>query len=637
MRYFVRLGLLVGCLLAVAGVAPAQGERRIALLIGNQGYSGDIAGLLNPHTDVALVAAALKRLKFEVQVVLDADLARLHKEINAYVRRVRAAGAGAIAFLYYAGHGAADSTGVNYLIPVDARTADDGELWDQSLRLEEITRRLKAEAPGATHLVVFDACRNELRLKKAGTKSLLAARGLKTVQAEAGMLIAFATAEGQLALDGTPGGGPYAKALAEELVKPGVEAVTMFRTVQLRVKATIGQEPWLGFSALGQLYLAGPKGPEKGSDTAGLNPGQPAKIEPPPRPSEAKEAWDAVKDSTIVAQLEAIVRRFPNTVYADFATARIEALKKQQTAYVTPPPETVKVPPSPPVAGLPPSRTAAPLTAAEERGLKAKDSFKECEECPEMVVVPAGSFMMGSSAAEIAALKWEERRYWTSEWADFEGPQHEVRIGRPIAIGKFEVTFAEWDACVTGSVGSLLARSGLDGCSKRPDDEGRGRGKMPVFNVSWEDVTKQYLPWLSRRTGHTYRLLSEAEWEYAARAGTRTRYAFGNKIRIHGVASGVGQVSISARTVGSFQPNTFGLYDMHGNVGEWVQDCWHENYRGAPVDGTAWMTAADYCHHFYRGFSSVEFGLRSASREGGRSTVSQGSWIGFRVARELAP
>ena len=264
MRYLMRLGALrlglaLGCLLAVGAIASAPGERRIALLIGNQAYTGEIARLANPHTDVALLEKALKQLNFEVQVVHDAGLGQLQTAINAYVRRVRTAGPGAVAFLYYAGHGASDSSGVNYLIPVDARSADDGELWDQSLRLEGITRQLKADAPDATHLVVFDACRNELRLKSAGTRSLLQTRGLKTVTAEAGMLIAFATAEGQLAADGAHGGGPYAKALAEELVRPGVEAVTMFRNVQLRVKAAIGQEPWLGFNAFRQVHLASPR------------------------------------------------------------------------------------------------------------------------------------------------------------------------------------------------------------------------------------------------------------------------------------------------------------------------------------------------------------------------------------------
>jgi uncharacterized caspase-like protein len=158
-----------------------------------------------------------------------------------------------VALFYYSGHGAADAAGTNYLIPVDAGSSEEGALWDQSLRLTEITRKLKAEAGDAVHFVVFDACRNVLKLRKAGSRALFQARGYAPMAQESGMLIAYATADGETASDG----GAYATALAEEIVKPGIEAVSMFRAVQLRVRAKIGQEPWIGFSALGKVHLAG--------------------------------------------------------------------------------------------------------------------------------------------------------------------------------------------------------------------------------------------------------------------------------------------------------------------------------------------------------------------------------------------
>jgi formylglycine-generating enzyme required for sulfatase activity len=142
----------------------------------------------------------------------------------------------------------------------------------------------------------------------------------------------------------------------------------------------------------------------------------------------------------------------------------------------------------------------APLSAAEERALKPKDSFKECAQCPEMVVVPAGSFTMGSPDSEEGRI--EE-----------EGPQHRVTFGRSFGVGKFAVTFEEWDACV--------ADGGCNGY--KPSDAGWGRGRRPAINVSWDDA-KAYVGWLSRKTGKTYRLLSEAEREYATRAGTTTPF-----------------------------------------------------------------------------------------------------------------
>jgi len=231
-------------------------EGRVALLIGNQNYTTELGRLTNPLNDVALLERALKGLGFDVVVVRDAGLAQLHQAVNAYARRVRAAGAKALGFFYYSGHGAADA-GTNYLVPVDTRTTETAELWDQSLRLTEITRKLKSEAANATHFVVFDACRNTLKLTKAGWRGLVQPKGFVPIVQESGMLIAYATAEGELASDVGAGAGPYAKVLAEEIVRPGVEAVNMFRRVQVRVRSTIGQEPWLGFNALGEVYFAG--------------------------------------------------------------------------------------------------------------------------------------------------------------------------------------------------------------------------------------------------------------------------------------------------------------------------------------------------------------------------------------------
>ena len=248
----------------------AQAEKRIALLIGNQGYGSEIGRLANPHNDVALLEKTLKALGFEVRTVRDAGLAGLHQAVNAYARRVQAAGPNAVGFFYYSGHGAADA-GTNYLIPIDVKTTETGELWDQSLRLTEITRKLKTEAGNATHFVVFDACRNTLKLTNAGSRALVQSKGFVPVVQESGMLIAYATAEGELASDLGAGAGPYAKVLAEEIVRPGIEAVTMFRVVQRRVRMAIKQEPYLGFNAMGDVYLAGaemPKPPSPGPEVA---------------------------------------------------------------------------------------------------------------------------------------------------------------------------------------------------------------------------------------------------------------------------------------------------------------------------------------------------------------------------------
>ena len=254
--------------------------------------------------------------------------------------------------------------------------------------------------------------------------------------------------------------------------------------------------------------------------------------------------------------------------------------------------------------------------APGRRSLVPGEVFRDCERCPEMVVVPAGEFTMGSPASE------EGRD--GDEW-----PQHRVVIGSPFAVGVHEVTFAEWDACVSGS-----------GCGGyRPDDEGRGRGRQPVMNVSWEDA-QGYVSWLSDRVGFAYRLLSESEWEYVARAGTSTPYWWGDEVgRNHANCIGCGsRWDGQTAPVGSFSANGFGLHDVLGNVREWVEDCRHpdDGYRGAPSDGSAWTSGGDCGRRVLRGgsFISTSRDLRVANRmmygAGRRLDLN-----GFRVARTL--
>jgi formylglycine-generating enzyme required for sulfatase activity len=201
--------------------------------------------------------------------------------------------------------------------------------------------------------------------------------------------------------------------------------------------------------------------------------------------------------------------------------------------------------------------------------------FRDCSDCPEMVEIPSGEFIMGSPPDE-PPVKLRDQ-------ISNESPQHRVMIAKPFAAGKFEVTFAEWDACVADK-----------GCTHSPSDNGGGRDKRPVVNVSWNDITREYIPWLSRKTGKTYRLLTEAEWEYAARAGTTTRHSTGNSLSGAQANSDPDSIYFGRKAreqhsvdVGSFQPNAFGLYDVHGNVDERVEDCYQSNYIGAPDDGSA--------------------------------------------------
>jgi formylglycine-generating enzyme required for sulfatase activity len=253
------------------------------------------------------------------------------------------------------------------------------------------------------------------------------------------------------------------------------------------------------------------------------------------------------------------------------------------------------------------------LKTAQELALKPKDPFKECTDCPEMIVVPAGSFMMGSPETE------KDRRA-------NGGPQHNVTVAKPFAVAKYQLTFAEWDACVAHG-----------DCVPRVSDSGWGRDRRPAINVTWDDA-QSYVAWLSRITGKEYRLLSEAEYEYAARAGTQTAYPWGEKIgKNNANCNGCGSQRDGNQTapVGSFAANGFGLYDMVGNVAEWVEDCYHDSYNGAPADGAAW-TGGDCSRRVVRGgsWSRDPDDLRSADRVG-HSADNRYDSLGFRVGRTL--
>jgi formylglycine-generating enzyme required for sulfatase activity len=264
------------------------------------------------------------------------------------------------------------------------------------------------------------------------------------------------------------------------------------------------------------------------------------------------------------------------------------------------------------------------LAPAVEQALKPGARFRECasdqakDYCPEMIVVPAGSFTMGSPLTE-------------KDRSDGEGPQHSVTIARPFAVARFEVTFDEWDTCVA-----------YGDCPQGVSDGGFGRGQQPVIFVTWEDA-KRYAAWLSKVTGKLYRLLTEAEYEYATRAGGQTAYPWGDDIGTNnGNCSGCGSKwdGRQPAPVGSFKPNAFGLYDMVGNVFQWVEDCpngaYNVNYDGAPTDGSAWIAGRDCAYHVDRGgsWNFAPDALRSAMRDTS-PTGQRIDNLSFRVARTL--
>ena len=225
--------------------------------------------------------------------------------------------------------------------------------------------------------------------------------------------------------------------------------------------------------------------------------------------------------------------------------------------------------------------------------------FKDCETCPEMVVIPAGSFKMGGKGHP------------------YEKPVHEVKIGYSFAVGKYEVTQAEWEAVMGNNPSKFKG------------------ARRPVEKVSWNDA-KSFIKKLSEQTGKEYRLLSESEWEYMARAGSTTRYPWGDEVD----SSKANYESEDGTVpVGSYSANAFGVHNTSGNVSEWVEDCWHKTYKDAPTNGSAWLSASegDCERRVLRGGSWYYYPrfLRSAYRDRNFVT-SRFVNFGFRIARTLS-
>ena len=264
------------------------------------------------------------------------------------------------------------------------------------------------------------------------------------------------------------------------------------------------------------------------------------------------------------------------------------------------------------------------LKRIDDLTLRPGKVFRDCEVCPSLTVVPAAAYWQGSDDSSSLAL-------------DMEKPRRLVTIGKAFAVGTYEVTMAEWDACVADG-----------GCDVQPSDNGWGRGNRPVIMVSWNDAG-QYVHWLSEKTGQTYRLPSESEWEYFARAGQQSDWPGGDpeQVCLYGNIAGAetgfqwqhddcgDTLALGTLPVGSLKANGFGLYDTTGNVSEWTADCMNLSYLDAPVDGSAWGRGICSSHmtrggSWITGTKEIRLPARFNLKNGDRN-----DFTGFRVVRDI--
>ena len=620
MRGVLIIGWVV--LMTVLGSMPGHAERRVALVIGNGAYQ-HLRSLANPPNDARDLTRVLEALGFEVDLGVDLSLVEMQRKITGFAKR---AGTADVALAFFAGHGvqAPDPSGsarpANYLLPIDADIKDAADL-DYVPTAQNIVSGLQSSR--GARILILDACRdNPIPQFLSHGRSAGAARGLAPPAQTSGAYIAFSTQPDQIAGDGDTRNSPFAAALLRHISEPGLELRSLFTDVRDDVKrASQGaQIPETWDSLSGRFYF-------KEAAPASSPPAKPTQsAAPSPQPPTPQAA-------------------LPKPAEAQVALASPHVLPPRVLSPCGPGAATVSFS----------SRCAAPLAAAEERMLKPKDVFKECPQCPEMAVLPQGSFTMGSPEGEVGH-------------SSVEGPQHTVTIGKPFAVGKFQVTvdqfaaFAEATHYDAGSKCRTLEDSGK--YEERSDRSWRNPGfandgSHPAVCINWSDA-KAYVDWLAKTTGKPYRLLTEAEWEYAARGrtepGSYPPFYFGynenDMCRFANTADETARAQIPGinwvvvpcsdgyaytSPVGSFAANPFGLYDMHGNAWQWTEDCYHSSYKGAPADGSAWLNG-DCRFRVLRGGSwyYAASSTRAASRLNLIYNYRYHSG-GFRVARNLAP
>lgn len=562
-------------------------DRRVALVIGNSGRHPEESGTQgNPLNDAQSMATVLSAMGFDVIMRTDTTPVQMRQAIADFRRHLRDGGVG---LFYFAGHGMRVGNRT-ILLPTGVDTRAVTPNLDNGIDLSSVMDAMSAPRSHGLNLLIIDTCLNN---------------PIQTAHVASGALpahtfIAYATRPGGFAADGVAH-GVFTRAWLDALAtarERNIDAI--FRRVASAVSSgTQGeQQPWAESSLADTFRFAALSSADVARLALSSNDSD-AVLSMRSRgilPKDSNEQyeltfWDSIKDSTYPSDYEAYLKAYPNGRFATLARARIERLqaaapKGQASAPPThtaptsatpaqhPPganaPVAAAVPsqaaptPAPvPAVVAPPATPAAAAPAAEKTVAHAPTAVesKDCAGCPVMIAIPAGSFTMGNNTGDPS-----------------ERPPHHVAIGAPFAIGKYEVTFEQWNACVAANA-----------CPRLSSENNAGKN-APARDISWDDA-QLYVKWLTKTTGKPYRLPTEAEWEYADRAGTTTQYWWGDQMR-KGDANckGCGDPwhQEGPENVGSFAPNPYGLYDMNGSVWEWVSDCWHSSYKGAPVDGRVW-------------------------------------------------
>ena len=484
-------------------------EKRTALVIGNSAYA--TSPLANPANDATDMTEALKSLNFEVISGVNQSRAEMVRAIRQFGERLKANGG--VGLFYYAGHGV-QVEGRNYLIPVDAAIRAENEVELEAVDTARILVEME-NAGNSLNIVILDACRNNPFSRSWRSTN----DGLAQINAPSGTLIAYSTAPGKVAADGAGRNAPYTAALLKTMKIPDLSLSDVFMQVRAEVQKTTNRQqiPWEASSVTGKFFF-------KQTDpnrTPGLQTPSDAQIE--------QEYWDSIKNSQNVADFQIYLKEYPNGRFAALARLKISQYEKPATVTNS----TNKTPVN---TNSLPSKTAGAISKASFPG----------EVNMYFAYIPPGEFQMGSTLSEE------------------EGPVHTVKITEGFEMQTTEVTQGQWKAVMRG----LPSKCDFGDMNYNFVDDNK-----PIICISWEEAQEFIRQLNLKNDGYKYRLPTEAEWEYAARAGTTEN----NVVNLDQVAWYESNSNDSIRIVGTKQANRWGLFDMYGNVWEWCQD-WYGNY-----------------------------------------------------------
>src|SRR6266704_2908689 len=478
------LTLLSATVTAVGQNAPADTSRPVALVIGNGSYPQSPVDSV--PGDARAFADVLRDGGFDVVYAENAKRTEIEAAISAFTRKL---GWGVTAVVYYGGH-AVQYQDRNFLLAIDSKIASEADVRTEGIDIDLILDPLIVSRPAGC-VVILDAAR------KNPWQQIVSARvrGLSSQPPIQGVTVIYPVVPGEVV------GDRSANLFLTELIKAAKVQGLSFKEVFRRVRTSVAQGtrdqqiPWESSPSPENLVI---------SSTRKLV----ATPAAPPRAADPVELgfWDTIKGSNNAADFKAYLDSYPDGPFAVVARDRLQQIEAKTDAKPEPKPGPKTGPKTEPKteAKTEPkaeAKVASRPAVPEPPPATPQSTIRDCSQCPEMISIPPGVFDMGSS-----------------EMFDFEAPVHQVSIRKQFYIGRREVTYEEWDACIAEA-----------GCKQKPDDRGLGRGRRPVTDLDWDDA-KGYAAWLSQKTGRTYRLPTESEWEYVARAGSTTTYPWGRTV-----------------------------------------------------------------------------------------------------------